>query len=103
MKHLMTVCLIGSTMLVANTAIANPDLARQKNCMACHSVNNKLVGPAFKDIGKRYDGQGGAEDKLVQAILKGSSGNWGAVPMPANGQVNEAEARALVKWVLTQK
>lgn len=103
MKHLVSVAVIGGTMLMANTAIASPDLARQKNCMACHSVNNKLVGPAFKDIGKRYEGQGGAEDKLVQAILKGSSGNWGAVPMPANGQVSEAEARTLVKWVLSQK
>lgn len=103
MKYIMSVVVIGGTMLMASTAIANPDLARQKNCMACHSVNNKLVGPSFKDIGKRYDGQGGAEDKLVQAILKGSSGNWGAVPMPANGQVSEAEARTLVKWVLSQK
>lgn len=103
MKQLLTVCLLGSTILAANVAVANPDLARQKNCMACHSVNNKLVGPAFKDIAKRYDGQGEAENKLVQAVLKGSSGSWGAVPMPANGQVSEAEARALVKWVLLQK
>lgn len=103
MKNLVTICLMSGAILMSNAALANPDLARQKNCMACHSVNNKLVGPAFKDIGKRYEGQGGAEDKLVQTILKGSSGNWGAVPMPANGQVNEAEARALVKWILSQK
>ena len=103
MKHLFTVCLLGTSMLLTNAAFASTDLARQKNCMACHSINNKVVGPSFKDIAKRYDGQKGAEDKLVQNVLKGSSGNWGAVPMPANGQVSEAEARTLVKWMLSQK
>ena len=103
MKNIVTVGLLSSALLMSHAALASADLARQKNCMACHSVNNKVVGPAFKDISKRYAGQGGAEDKLVQAILKGSSGNWGAVPMPANGQVSEAEARTLVKWVLSTK
>lgn len=103
MKKLVIAGVLGSTLLVANAALASTDLARQKNCMACHSMNNKVVGPAFKDISKRYSGQKGAEDQLVQAVLKGSSGKWGAVPMPANGQVSEAEARTLVKWVLSQK
>jgi cytochrome c len=103
MKQLVIVSLLGGALLMANAAFANIDLARQKNCMACHSMNNKVVGPSFKDISKRYSGQKGAEDQLVQAVLKGGSGKWGAVPMPANGQVSEAEARALVKWVLSQK
>ena len=88
---------------VSNVALANADLAKAKNCMACHSVNNKVLGPAFKDIGIKYAGQKGAEDKLVQKVLKGGSGVWGTVPMPANGQVSEAEARTLVKWILTLK
>jgi len=88
---------------VSNMALANADLAKAKNCMACHSVNNKVLGPAFKDIGIKYAGQKGAEDKLVQKVLKGGSGVWGTVPMPANGQVSEAEARTLVKWILTLK
>lgn len=103
MKKLITVWALGSTMLISNAALADIDLARQKNCMACHSMNNKVVGPAFKEISKRYSGEKGVEDQLVQAVLKGSSGNWGAVPMPANRQVSEAEARALVKWILSQK
>jgi len=89
--------------LVSGTAMANADLAKAKNCMTCHSVANKVVGPAFKDVAAKYAGDKGAEDRLTQKVLKGGSGSWGPVPMPANTQVNEAEARTLVKWVLSQK
>lgn len=89
--------------LASGAAMANADLAKAKNCMACHAVANKVVGPAFKDVAAKYAGQKDAEDKLTQKVLKGSSGVWGAVPMPANAQVNEAEARTLVKWIMTQK
>jgi cytochrome c len=78
-------------------------LAKAKNCMACHAVNSKLVGPAYKDVAAKYAGQKGVEDKLVQKVMKGGSGVWGPVPMPANPQVSEAEAHTLVKWVLSQK
>lgn len=91
------------TALLSNVAFANAELAKSKNCMACHAVNNKVVGPAYKDVAAKYAGQAGAEDKLTQKVLKGGSGVWGAVPMPANTQVTEAEARTLVKWVLSLK
>jgi cytochrome c len=102
MKHLLLVCLAASA-LVSNVAMANADLAKAKNCMACHATANKVVGPAFKDVAAKYAGQKDAEDKLTQKVLKGGSGVWGPVPMPANGQVSEAEARTLVKWILSQK
>ena len=89
--------------LASNAALANADLAKAKNCMACHAVATKLVGPAYKDVAAKYAGQKDAEDKLVQKVLKGGSGVWGPVPMPANTQVTEAEAHTLVKWVLSQK
>jgi cytochrome c len=89
--------------LASSSAFASADLAKAKNCMACHAVANKLVGPAYKDVAAKYAGQKGAEDKLVQKIMKGSTGTWGPVPMPPNPQVSEAEARALVKWVMAQK
>ncbi|WP_280152322.1 c-type cytochrome [Piscinibacter sp. XHJ-5] len=79
------------------------ELAQQKNCMACHAIDKKLVGPSYKDVAAKYAGQKDAVDKLTQKVLKGGSGVWGAVPMPANPQVNEAEAKQLVQWVLTQK
>src|SRR5258706_5857652 len=79
------------------------DLAKQTTCMACHATDKKLVGPAYKDVAAKYAGQKDAVDKLAQKVMKGGSGVWGAVPMPANPQVNEAEAKQLVQWVLSQK
>ena len=102
MKYRLLV-LVATSALMSSAAMANADLARAKNCIACHAAANKVVGPAYKDIAAKYAGQPDAENKLVQKVLKGGSGAWGAVPMPANGQVSEAEARTLVKWVLSQK
>ena len=88
----------------ASTSVfANPELATKKNCMACHAVDKKLVGPAYKDVAEKYAGQKDAVDKLAQKILKGGSGVWGAIPMPANPQVTDAEAKQLVQWVLSLK
>ena len=89
--------------LAAGPAFANAELATKKNCMACHAVDKKLVGPAYKEVAAKYEGQKDAVDKLTQKVLKGGSGVWGAVPMPANAQVTPAEAKQLVEWVLTQK
>ncbi len=102
MKALLFIGLAASA-LASNAALANADLAKAKNCMACHAVDKKLLGPAYKDVAAKYAGQKDAEDKLVQKVLKGGSGVWGPVPMPANTQVNDAEAHTLVKWVLSQK
>jgi len=89
--------------LAAVPAFANQQLAQQKNCMACHAVDKKVVGPAYKDVAAKYAGQKDAVDKLAQKVMKGGAGAWGAVPMPANPQVSEAEAKTLVQWVLQQK
>jgi cytochrome c len=102
MKRSLMLCMVVSA-LASSSAFAQADLAKAKNCMACHAVANKLVGPAFKDVAAKYSGQKGAEDKLVQKVMKGSTGTWGPVPMPPNPQVSEAEAHALVKWILSQK
>ena len=68
--------------------------------MSCHAVERKVLGPAFKDVAARYKGQAGAADMLAAKIRKGGAGVWGPVPMPANNQVSEAEAKALATWVL---
>ena len=94
---------VAMSALASSSAMASPDLAKAKNCMACHAVANKLVGPAFKDVAAKYAGQKDAEAKLTAKVLKGGAGAWGAVPMPANPQVSEAEAKTLVKWVMAQK
>ena len=78
-------------------------LATAKNCMACHAVEKKLVGPSYKDIAAKYAGQADAAAKLEAKVLKGGSGVWGPVPMPANTQLTPAEAKQLIAWVLAQK
>jgi cytochrome c len=88
---------------VAGPALADLQLAKAKNCMACHGVDKKVIGPAFKDIAAKYKDDAGAVDKLAGKILKGGSGVWGPVPMPANPQVNEADAKKLSAWVLQVK
>lgn len=89
--------------LVSSPAFASADLAQKKNCLACHAADKKVIGPSYKDVAAKYAGQKDAADKLAQKIMKGGSGVWGAVPMPANPQVNEAEAKQLATWVLTAK
>lgn len=88
---------------VSAPALADQALANAKNCMACHAVDKKLVGPAYKEVANKYAGQKDAVDKLALKIIKGGSGVWGPVPMPANPQVSEAEAKKLAGWVLSQK
>lgn len=91
------------TLSVAAPAMADLALAQSKNCMACHAVDKKLVGPSYKDVAGKYAGQKDAVDKLAAKITKGGSGVWGPVPMPANTQVNDADAKKLAAWILTLK
>ena len=87
----------------ADPQSASLQLATTKNCMACHAVDNKLVGPSFKSVAEKYVGKTGSAEKLEAKVLKGGAGVWGPVPMPANAQVTAAEAKQLVAWVLAQK
>ena len=89
--------------LAAHSAFANPELAQKKNCMACHAVDKKVLGPAYKDVAAKYAGQKDAVDKLTAKVAKGGTGVWGNIPMPANPQVTDAEAKQLVQWILTLK
>lgn len=89
--------------LASPAAWAQADLAQKKNCMACHQVDKKVLGPAFKDVAAKYAGQGDAVEKLAAKVMKGGVGAWGNLPMPANPQVSEAEAKQLVGWILTLK
>jgi cytochrome c len=101
MKRFLTITLLAAA--GCTSALADEALARSKQCVACHAVDKKLVGPAYKDVAKRYAGQNDAVAKLAAKIQAGGSGTWGAVPMPANTQVNAAEAEQLARWVLSLK
>ena len=101
MKRSLTI--LALTLSAAVPAMADQALATAKNCMACHAIDKKLVGPSYKDVAAKYAGQKDAVDKLAAKIIKGGAGVWGPVPMPANAQVAEADAKKLAAWVLTQK
>ena len=94
---------LAAGVVLAGPAFADLALATSKNCMACHAVDKKLVGPSYKDVAAKYAGQKDAADKLAAKIQKGGAGVWGPVPMPANPQVTPAEAKQLAQWVLTVK
>jgi len=76
-------------------------LAKAKTCLGCHQVDAKRVGPAFTAIAQRYAGQADAEQYLSKAIRQGARGRWGAVPMPAQSQVNEQDAQRLAQWIIS--
>jgi cytochrome c len=89
--------------LTATPAIASADLAKAKNCLACHAAEKKLIGPSYKDIAAKYSKDAGAAKMLAEKIQKGGVGVWGQIPMPANPQVSAGEAETLAKWVLAAK
>jgi cytochrome c5 len=79
-------------------------LMQKSGCAACHSVDKKIVGPAYQDVAAKYRGDKDAMAKLVQKVKTGGSGVWGDVPMPPNAQiVPESDIKALVSWILTLK
>lgn len=89
--------------LAAAPAQASEALAKKYACFACHAVDKKLVGPAYKDVAAKYRSDKGAEAKLFDKVKKGGTGVWGTVPMPPNGTVPDADIKALVKWIMSQK
>jgi cytochrome c len=101
MKRSLTI--LALALSAAVPAMADQALATAKNCMACHAVDKKLVGPSYKDVAAKYKADKGAVDMLAAKIIKGGSGVWGPVPMPPNAQVNEADAKKLATWVMAQK
>ena len=77
-------------------------VAAKYNCLACHSVDKKIVGPAYKDVAARYKGQKDAEAMLMAEVRKGlPGGKWGKIPMPAQ-QIEDKDLRVIIRWVLAQ-
>ena len=102
MKKSLTLAAIALS-VAALPALANEELAKKHACTACHSVDKKIVGPAFKEVAAKYRNDKAAEAKLVDKVKKGGVGVWGQVPMPPNSAVPDADVKTLVKWVLSLK
>lgn len=93
--------IIVSLALIATPALASQELLKKNNCMACHAVDKKLVGPSYKAVADRYRGQSDAADKLAKKIRAGGAGVWGPIPMPAYPQLSEADAKKLATHILS--
>ena len=101
MKAIFVSLLAVAGILSAGAVQADEALAKAKNCLACHNVDKKVVGPSYKDVAKKYTAKD--EAMLAAKIIKGGKGSWGEVPMPPNASVKPEEATKLVKWILSLK
>ena len=102
MKAAYIAMMVAAGVVMAGQANADEALAKAKGCMACHALDKKLVGPAYKEVAAKYKGDKAAVATLAAKVIAGGKGNWGAVPMPPNN-VTEDEAKKLVTWVLSLK
>ena len=103
----MKTVIAGLAAVLAGAVVAMPAaqadeaMAKKYNCMACHAIDKKVVGPAYKDVAKKFKGQPNAVAMLSEKVKKGSSGTWGPVPMPPNSAVPDADVKKLVQWILS--
>ena len=102
MKAVHIALMVAAGLCVSSQVMADEALATAKNCMSCHAIDKKLVGPAYKDVAAKYKGDAGAVDKLAAKIKAGGKGVWGEIPMPPNN-VTPDEAKKLATWALSQK
>lgn len=100
MKTLFAAALGATALLCSLPAAANLALAQKNSCVACHAPDRKLVGPSYQAVAKKYAGDAEAVSKLINSIRVGGAGRWGPIPMPAQPNLSEAEAKTLAEWVL---
>jgi len=103
MKYALHAAFVMMLLGFGASAGADENLAKSKNCLACHAIDSKKVGPAFKEVAGRYAGKADAEAMLADKVIKGGGGNWGGMAMPPNPQVTPDEAKTLVHWILGLK
>ena len=105
-KTLMMTAASAALLMMSGLAAADDSgqaLAQKNACMSCHSVDKKIVGPAYKDVAKKYAGDKGAQAKLVAKVKAGGKGVWGEIPMPPNPQVKAEDVEKIVAWILALK
>lgn len=100
---LVTIAVTAASLFIGTQALGGIELAQKNGCTACHQVDKKVVGPAFKDVAAKYKGDKTAEARLAKKVKEGGKGVWGEIPMPANSQVKDEDIKAIVHWVLSLK
>lgn len=100
MKSIFFAAAAAVAAVAAISVQADEALAKKHNCLACHQIDKKSVGPSYKDIAKKYKGQAGIEAKLAAKVKKGGQGIWGPMPMPPNAAASDADIKTLVAWLL---
>jgi cytochrome c len=98
----MLISALAATAVLAHAAPDGQAIAAKNNCLACHAIDHKIVGPAYKDVAAKYRGDAGAAARLAAKVRAGGVGVWGTIPMPAQ-QISEADVKVVVSWVLSQK
>ena len=102
MKSVIVSMIATAALLVAGSALADDALLKKGNCMGCHKMEGKLVGPGFKEVAAKYKGDATAQAKLETKVAKGGAGAWGTMPMPAMNNVKPEDIKAMVAYVLTK-
>jgi cytochrome c len=100
MRAILAALVAAAAVVISPAAMADEAMLKKYNCTACHQVDKKIVGPAYKDVAKKYKGQADAVAKLSEKVKKGGSGVWGPIPMPPNPTVSDADIKKMVQDIL---
>lgn len=103
MRKVAAICLASGSLFFFNPLFASEELFKKSNCLACHALEQKRLGPSMKEVATKYNGDSTAGDKLAKKIREGGAGVWGEMPMPPQPQVSEADAKTLADFILTIK
>lgn len=101
MRKAVLCTLSAGTLLACGSALASEELFKRSNCMACHAIDQKRLGPSMKEVAAKYSGDSGAAEKLARKIRNGGAGVWGELPMPPQTQVSEEDAKVLAEYILS--
>ena len=102
-RNALALSLASGGLFVAGPTFASEELFKKSNCMACHAIDQKRLGPSMKEVAVKYTGDASAADRLAQKIRAGGGGVWGEMAMPPQAQVSEADAKTLVEYILSIK
>ncbi len=101
MRNFVAISVATGLLLAAGSAVADAELFKRSNCMACHAIDQKRLGPSMKEVAAKYKGDKTAAAKLAKRIQEGGVGVWGQMPMPVQSQVSDADAKTVVKYILS--